>query len=92
MPNSQGFLLFVYVMCLFKEKISGTEREGEGEGEEEENDQILSEKKKYYQLGDKDGDKKLNKEELGNWLLNPNVDHIENEVQHLIEKADTNKV
>jgi len=73
-------------MIILAESIPGNDKHRDEEG------WMQSEKKNYYDLGDQDGDKKLNRKELGDWLLNPNIDYIEDEVRHLIEEADANKV
>lgn len=65
------------------------------ESERKENPQepswVQSEKDQFRDYRDKDKDGKLNKEELGAWVIPQDYDHIEAEAAHLIFEADTDK-
>ena len=43
-------------------------------------------------LRDKDGDGKLNREELKQWIMPENYDHAKAEAVHLIYESDTDSV
>ena len=43
-------------------------------------------------LRDKDGDGKLNREELKQWIMPENYDHAKAEAAHLIYESDTDSV
>ena len=55
-------------------------------------DWVVAEREQFHKHRDKDGDGKLNKKELGDWILPEDFDHAEAEARHLIYEADTNKV
>ena len=64
-----------------------SEREGN-----EEPDWVKSEKEQFEKHRDKDGDGKLNVDEIGEWILPEDYDHAHAEANHLIHHADSNKV
>ena len=55
-------------------------------------DWVVAEREQFRQHRDKDGDGKLDKKELGEWVLPEDFDHAQAEAKHLIYEADTNKV
>ena len=63
----------------------------EREKNAQEPDWLISEREQFHTHRDKDGDKRLNKEELGDWILPKDFDHAEAEAKHLIYEADENK-
>jgi len=67
------------------------QHEREGVPEEEEPDWVKSEKEQFGTYRDKDGDGKLSKQEIGEWVLPQDYDHAEAEARHLIHEADVNK-
>ena len=46
----------------------------------------------YHFFRDKDGDGKLNREELKQWIMPENYDHAKAEAAHLIYESDTDSV
>ena len=60
--------------------------------DQEEPDWVQSEKEQFQQHRDKDGNGKLDRKELGEWVIPEDFDHAEAEAKHLIYEADTNKV
>lgn len=64
---------------------------GERNGEEEP-EWVEREKKHFMEHRDKDKDGRLNKEELGLWIMPEGYDHVEAEAKHLIYEADVDKV
>ncbi|KAL5503600.1 hypothetical protein EMCRGX_G010573 [Ephydatia muelleri] len=63
---------------------------GERNGEEEP-EWVEREKKHFMEHRDKDKDGRLNKEELGLWIMPEGYDHVEAEAKHLIYEADVDK-
>ena len=57
----------------------------------EEPDWLAAEREQFHTHRDKDGDNKLNRQELGDWILPEDFDHAEAEAKHLIYEADANK-
>jgi len=51
---------------------------------------VIEEREGFGQMLDHDKNGKLDKEEIKQWILPNDVDHIALEAQHLIEKSDTN--
>ena len=58
----------------------------------EEPDWVASEREQFTNYRDKDKDGKLNKREIGDWVLPEDFDHAKAEAKHLIYEADINKV
>ena len=50
------------------------------------------EREKFFNERDKNGDGKLTKSELGDWVAPDGAHYEEDEAKHLIKEADTNKV
>lgn len=63
----------------------------EREGKEEEPDWLAAEREQFHKHRDKDANGKLDKEELGEWVLPKDFDHAEAEAKHLVYQADVNK-
>ena len=53
---------------------------------------MSSEREQFNNYRDKDKDGKLNKKEVGDWVLPEDFDHANAEAKHLIYEADVNKV
>jgi len=60
--------------------------------DQEEPDWVQSEREQFQQRRDKDDNGKLDRKELGDWVIPEDFDHAEAEAKHLIYEADTNKV
>ena len=58
----------------------------------EEPDWVTSEREQFTNYRDQDKDGKLNKREIGDWVLPEDFDHANAEAKHLIYEADINKV
>ena len=58
----------------------------------EEPDWVVAEREQFHKHRDEDGNGKLDKKELGDWILPKDFDHAEAEAKHLIYEADANKV
>ncbi len=58
----------------------------------EEPDWVESERDQFHKHRDKNDDGKLDRKELGDWVLPADFDHADAEAKHLIYEADTNKV
>lgn len=81
--NRDGFVeLEEYINDLWP----AYERDGK-----EEPDWLAAEREQFNSHRDKDGDKKLDRKELGDWILPEDFDHAEAEAKHLIYEADFNK-
>ncbi|XP_071481946.1 calumenin-like isoform X2 [Diadema antillarum] len=65
-----------------------SEREKDGAVEP---DWVVSEREQFFAFRDKDGDRKMDKEEIGQWILPEDYDHSEAEAKHLIYESDTDK-
>lgn len=63
----------------------------ERNGEEEEPDWLTGEREQFNTHRDKNGDKKLDRKELGDWIVPEDFDHAEAEAKHLIFEADVDK-
>ena len=59
---------------------------------EEEPDWVKTEREQFGNYRDKNGDGKMDHEEVKNWIIPPNYDHSEAEAKHLIHESDLNKV
>ncbi len=59
---------------------------------EEEPDWVRVEREGFSKHRDRDGNGRLNKEEIQHWILPEGYDHARSEAKHLIYNADTNKV
>lgn len=57
----------------------------------EEPDWVTSEREQFTNYRDQDKDGKLNKREIGDWVLPEDFDHANAEAKHLIYEADINK-
>lgn len=55
-------------------------------------DWVKSEREMFKSYRDKNGDGKLDKDELKEWIMPSGFDHAEAEARHLIHLADDNKV
>ncbi len=64
-----------------------SERQG---GEEPE--WLQSERDQFKNYRDKDGNGRLDIEEVGDWIMPKEYDHAHAEANHLMHHADTNKV
>ncbi len=81
--NKDGFVeLDEYVNDLWP----AYEREGK-----EEPDWLKAEREQFGKHRDTDGNNKLDRKELGDWILPEDFDHAEAEARHLIYEADENK-
>lgn len=52
---------------------------------------IKSEKEQFLKFRDRDGNGKLDIEEIGDWVMPPDYDHAHAEANHLMHHADQNK-
>ena len=57
----------------------------------EEPDWLVAEREQFHKHRDKDGNNKLDKKELGDWILPEDFDHAEAEAKHLFFEADSDK-
>ncbi|XP_065911417.1 calumenin-like [Dysidea avara] len=74
-----------------EEYIDNVWPESERKKNPEEPSYVQSEKDQFRDYRDKDKDGKLNKEELGKWIIPQDYDPIEAEAAHLIYEADSNQ-
>lgn len=58
----------------------------------EDPDWVKTEREQFGQHRDRDGNGKLDKEELAHWILPQDYDHAEAEARHLLYEADMDKV
>ncbi|XP_062592137.1 calumenin-like isoform X2 [Saccostrea cucullata] len=58
---------------------------------EEEPDWVKTERETFASQRDKNGDGKMDLEEVKNWIIPPDYDHSEAEAKHLISESDSNK-
>ena len=58
----------------------------------EEPEWVAAEREQFSKHRDQDGNGKLDKKELGDWIVPEDFDHAEAEAKHLIYEADANKV
>ena len=82
-------LLFIYVLIL-GDLLSEEDREAMARGEEP--DWVQAQRDDFTETRDKDKDGKLNKEEVGEWVMPTGYDAIESEAAHLMYHADKDKV
>ena len=84
-----AWLILQYDMLwlLVLEDIRGDEDEEEADA-----DWLREEEDEFRQELDKNGDGKLDLEEVYKWVVPDDYDHIEEETKHLITEADKNKV
>lgn len=62
------------------------------EKNEEEPDWVKTERDTFKSVRDKNGDGKMDLQEVKNWIIPPDYDHSEAETKHLIHESDNNKV
>eukprot|EP00794_Sanderia_malayensis_P018123 gene18123-19933_t len=65
--------------------------ESDREAGKEEPDYIKTEKEQFGSFRDLNKDGKMDREEVKNWILPPDYDHVSAEVKHLIQESDTDK-
>lgn len=53
---------------------------------------VTQEREQFGLYRDRDGDGKMNAQEIGEWILPTEYDHAEAEAKHLMYEADVNKV
>lgn len=63
----------------------------ERKSKEEEPDWLTAEREQFNTHRDKNGDKKLDRKELGDWIIPEDFDHADAEAKHLIYEADVDK-
>ncbi|XP_063961066.1 calumenin-like isoform X1 [Lytechinus pictus] len=51
-------------------------------------DWVQTEREQFFAFRDKDGDHKMDKEEIGQWILPQDYDHAQAEAQHLVMESD----
>lgn len=59
---------------------------------EEEPEWVKTERETFKTVRDKNGDGKMDLEEVKNWIMPPDYDHSEAETRHLIHESDSDKV
>ena len=64
--------------------------ESEREGGEPE--WVTNEKKQFTEFRDKNGDGKMDKDEIKDWILPEDYDHVASEAKHLLMESDVDKV
>jgi len=74
-----------------EEYISDMYRPADHPEEKGEPDWVKSEREMFKSYRDKNGDGKLDKEELKEWIMPTGFDHAEAEARHLLHLADDNK-
>lgn len=52
---------------------------------------VTNEIKQFKEFRDKNGDGKMDKDEVKDWILPTDYDHVSSEAKHLISESDTNK-
>jgi len=57
----------------------------------EEPEWVTNEKKQFKDYRDKNGDGKMDKEEVADWILPPDFDHVSSEAKHLMSESDVDK-
>lgn len=62
------------------------------ENADEEPDWVKNERKQFADFRDKNGDGKLDKTEVREWIIPENFDHARAEARHLIFESDRDKV
>ncbi|EDO32638.1 predicted protein [Nematostella vectensis] len=63
----------------------------ESEKEDEEPDWVKTEREQFLTVRDKNRDGKMDKDEVRDWIVPADFDHVGAEVTHLINEADVNK-
>ena len=58
----------------------------------EEPEWVANEKKQFKEFRDQNGDGKMDKEEVKNWILPEDYDHVASEAKHLMSESDEDKV
>lgn len=58
---------------------------------DEEPDWVKSEREQFGTYRDKNGDGKMDKDEVREWIIPPDYDHSKAEAQHLIHESDANR-
>ncbi|XP_003728895.1 calumenin isoform X2 [Strongylocentrotus purpuratus] len=52
-------------------------------------DWVQTEREQFFAFRDRDGDRKMDREEIGQWILPEDYDHAQAEAQHLLMESDT---
>ncbi|PIK56409.1 putative calumenin-B-like [Apostichopus japonicus] len=80
--DGDGFLsLEEYIGDMFKPETEG----------EDEPAWVAQEREQFGLYRDRDGDGKMNSQEIGEWILPTEYDHAEAEAKHLMYETDVNK-
>jgi len=58
----------------------------------EEPEWVTNEKKQFKEFRDKNGDGKMDKDEVKSWILPEDYDHVASEAKHLMSESDEDKV
>lgn len=53
---------------------------------------VAQERAQFSKYRDRDGDGKMSREEVRDWILPPDFDHTDAEAKHLVHEADTDNV
>lgn len=59
---------------------------------EKEPEWVTTEREQFKTQRDKDNDGRLNREEVRDWIMPEDYDHVNAEATHLIQQADADKV
>ena len=55
-------------------------------------DWVKTEREQFSAFRDKDGDGRMSREEVRDWIMPPDYDHSEAETKHLIFESDADRV
>ena len=83
-----------YSFCNVSNCADDLANEDDEDDDDDENEVGWSpeDEKEFRDEIDKDGDGKLNREEIYQWLVPEDFDHIVDESDHIFKEADVNKV
>ena len=61
-------------------------------GDDDEPDWVKTEREQFVAFRDKDGDKRMNRDEVSNWIMPADYDQSEAETRHLMFESDSDRV
>ena len=61
-------------------------------GDDDEPDWVKTEREQFVAFRDKDGDKRMNRDEVSNWIMPADYDQSEAETRHLMFESDGDRV
>ncbi|XP_050407914.1 calumenin-A isoform X1 [Patella vulgata] len=89
--DKDGFISVEEYIADIYDEADEDDDEEDGHHEGGEPEWVQAERDQFANTRDKNGDGKLNKEEIRDWIIPEDYDHVSAEVEHLIHSSDEDK-